>query len=96
MTFYYPVMYSPQCPFCHNPFIEILNGKVKCPYCYVNYKTELAILLARIHGSAKHIGKKPNRLLTQAELQKMLKEAIKSENYEKAAKYRDLINKLIV
>ncbi|MBF0484468.1 MAG: UvrB/UvrC motif-containing protein [Candidatus Omnitrophica bacterium] len=80
------------------------TGRLGCNECYQSFKSELSVLLKRIHGSAEHHGKKPimihqDPILFSAviELDKVkdeLKEAILKEQFEKAAELRDKIKSL--
>lgn len=70
------------------------TGRIGCAKCYDCFREELKKLLLNYHGSTQHIGKKPKgqipvRTVQQMELE--LKEAIKKEDYELAAKLRDEI-----
>lgn len=75
------------------------TGRLGCPHCYDTYMEQLKVLLRRLHGSNKHIGKQikkeksvtPDSLNT---LQKKLKKAIEREEYEVAAEMRDRIREL--
>ena len=86
-------------------YAEFLNnGKFGCEECYKAFGDKIDILLKRIQASDKYLGRKakynaenkveevkPNN--RQEELQKQLKDAIKEERYEDAAKIRDEIRK---
>ncbi|MFH1239066.1 MAG: UvrB/UvrC motif-containing protein, partial [bacterium] len=82
------------------------NGKLGCSECYKCFKTELNTLFKKIHGSNTHLGKvpvllanKPGRkskkvAIMETQLKKLLfdlQEAVRSEEYEKAALLRDEI-----
>lgn len=90
------------CPLCGSTFgVLTKKGKVGCPECYVTFENELMPLIRRIHGRSTHTGKTPARFRVQAErkaqiaaLEKDLKEAIGSENYEHAAELRDRLREL--
>lgn len=96
------------CPNCGCTLQEInQKGKVGCSNCYVHYKDVLEPLLNKLHGSTKHVGKRPSEekepkvkkkirkpKINVKELEEKLKEAIKKEDYEEAAKLRDEIKKL--
>lgn len=85
-------------------------GKAGCPNCYETFENELKSSLNNIHGNVSHIGKKPNSSAftvteskpapvktneqKEAELKQLLKKAIAEENFEEAAKLRDLIKEL--
>jgi len=73
------------------------TGLLGCGQCYGSFMEELKILLRRIHGSNKHIGDRPvnKRIYVhQPNLTKLYSElqiAIEHEQFEKAAKLRDMI-----
>ena len=94
-----------RCKKCNMTYAEFLNnGKFGCEECYKAFGDKIDILLKRIQASDKYLGRKakynaenkveevkPNN--RQEELQKQLKDAIKEERYEDAAKIRDEIRK---
>lgn len=84
------------CGLTYEKFKEI--GKLGCPDCFQTFKDTLVYLLRRMHGSIQHIGKNPAQVSDLVfrnkqilELRQQLLYAIKSEDYEQAAKLRDLI-----
>jgi len=90
-----------ECPGCHLTLSRFeREGLLGCPQCYETFKDELAILLRRMHGSNKHIGTQPQHLRLpqqKAELEKLrrqLRQAVETEEYELAAKYRDMIKNI--
>ncbi|MCS7233014.1 MAG: UvrB/UvrC motif-containing protein [Synergistetes bacterium] len=89
----------PKCGLSYEGFQEI--GKLGCSECYGTFKSKLVPLLRRIHGNTRHGGKIPLRaneeLARLKELEKLreeLNEAIKREEYEKAAEIRDKIREI--
>ena len=78
-------------------------GRLGCGECYKAFRTNLAPLLKRIHGSNQHIGKSPSPQamdelktvhkrqedLDTAKLE--LQKAIRNEEFEEAAALRDKI-----
>lgn len=86
----------PSCGLTYNQFKEV--GRLGCGDCYSAFSVQLDPLLRRIHGSFKHMGKRvkpPRRPEEQIpELKKQLEEAIKTEEFEKAAVLRDKIKEL--
>jgi protein arginine kinase activator len=99
-----------KCPNCGVTYDDFRrNGKLGCSQCYHCFKSELETLLKRIHGSNTHLGKVPAPLaskpvrkskkavLTENQLKKLqmdLLEAVKNEEYERAALIRDEIKDL--
>ena len=87
------------CKMTYNKFRE--TGRFGCSNCYKAFLDKLTPLFKRVHGNTSHIGKVPNRagtkIKTQREIEKLrleLNEAIKNEEYEKAASIRDKIRGL--
>ena len=88
-----------QCGFAPSDFKK--QGRFGCPACYGAFKGILDPMLDGMHKGTVHSGKVPRRAqerkslydrLTKLELD--LTEAIKSERYEEAARYRDEINQV--
>ena len=74
-------------------------GRLGCSECYDAFKSHLATLLKKIHGSNQHLGKAP-AMIPKAQKKKIedlqdlkveLMQAIQLEDFEKAAKLRDKI-----
>lgn len=91
-----------KCPFCGMTFSEFRRGGLLgCGQCYNAFDAQINPLLKRIHGSSFHTGKVPRRtggelrLRRQVEsLKAQLAEAVRKEEYEKAAILRDKIKEL--
>ena len=78
-------------------------GRLGCSECYVSFREHLGNLLKKIHGSNRHLGKVPAAIPAQPpktksenleELRRELDQAVKSENFERAAQLRDRIHEL--
>ena len=77
-------------------------GRLGCSECYNSFKEHLGTLLKKIHGSSRHLGKSPlksqlsssvkNKKDGLEELKEQLQQAIRAENFEKAAQLRDKIH----
>lgn len=87
------------CGMTYGKFRE--GGLLGCAQCYNLFRPQLKPLLQRIHGSTQHMGKIPQRaggqLRWRKEIEKLQNElgnAIKSEEYERAAQLRDEIRKM--
>ena len=86
-----------QCPNCQLTIEQFEEtGLLGCEECYRTFAGELTDLLCRVHGSSKHIGSRPRsfrRVTTSplTELKHELQQALKAEDFENAAKYRDMI-----
>jgi protein arginine kinase activator len=87
------------CPSCGIKYMEFrAAGRLGCPRDYEVFRTGLEPLLQRIHRSGRHVGKVPRQRqrspAAEAELlalRKSLREAVDAEQYEEAARFRDLI-----
>lgn len=95
-------MDDPVCPVCgikYSRFRE--TGRFGCGSCYKTFGDRLIPLFRRIHGNINHTGKIPGRAgvrlkaVREMEILKTeLTNAIKNEEYEKAAEIRDKIRAL--
>ncbi|MFZ5985617.1 MAG: UvrB/UvrC motif-containing protein [Bacillota bacterium] len=88
-----------ECGMGYDEFKKV--GKLGCANCYKVYGEKLAPLLKRLHGNTQYHGKIPGKVYkivkASREIEKLKEEldkAIKSEEYEKAAKIRDQIRSL--
>ena len=94
------------CPMCGISFFEFRNqGRLGCAHDYVHFEKELEPLIANIHGSTQHCGRRPVRdagrepplpeatddLTVVIGLRRSMQEAIACEDYEKAREDRDAI-----
>lgn len=90
------------CPVCGKSLFYILKtGMAGCPECYEVFKQDILENLKAQGITGPYSGSMPSRLsgfrnsLTdRADLQAKLDEAVRSENYEKAAVYRDFLKAL--
>ncbi len=88
-----------KCTLCGSTFDDLrAGGKVGCAKCYEIFSEELAPTVARIHGNSKHTGCAPSKFKAKldrkkqiASLEREMKEAIKEQNFERAAELRDEI-----
>ena len=89
------------CPVCGVTFYEFRQqGRLGCPHDYVSFENELEPLISNIHGAREHIGKRPKRAAKGTDrrtdlirLRREMKEAVDAEEYERASKLRDEIQK---
>lgn len=89
------------CPNCKLTFNEFkASGRLGCARCYEAFAEQLLPVIKRIHGAAKHTGRRPNPDGSAAaqgfEIQRLRRElsaAIEAENYEQAAAVRDRIRR---
>lgn len=87
------------CDFCGTKLSEVLQtGRVGSAACYEVFRVELEPVLREQHTAAAHRGKTPHetdkREHLRRELQSkrgMMRSALRTENYEEAARLRDAI-----
>ena len=90
------------CPHCEITFFEFRNqGRLGCPHDYVCFEKELEPLIANIHGSTEHTGRRPSRSPEGTEwitrvigMRREIKDAISREDYERAKDLRDSIREI--
>jgi protein arginine kinase activator len=90
------------CPSCGMTFAQFQEtGRLGCSRCYATFNDELTLLIRRVQGDVRHVGKVPVRegktYEEAARLRRLnedLERAIGAEEYERAAEIRDLIQKL--
>ena len=86
------------CPCCGIRYMEFrAAGRLGCPNDYQVFRAGLEPLLQRIHRGTRHQGKRPRRGLSLerqgelVELRGQMRAAVEAEQYEEAARLRDLI-----
>lgn len=81
------------CGMTHKEFKT--SGLLGCESCYESFKDDLKIILRRIHGNNKHYSFRKGKMSSTGTkislLKKELEEAVKNEEFEKAAILRDEI-----
>jgi protein arginine kinase activator len=91
------------CPYCGLKLEDFKKtGRLGCSHCYVAFEPHLRGLLRRLHGGTQHLGKvylppDPTRAQQQdrlAGLKRKLDKAVSNEDFERAAKLRDMIREL--
>lgn len=95
-------MDNPSCPVCGMKYSRFREtGRFGCGSCYKSFGDRLTPLFRRIHGNINHTGKIPQRtggrLKIMREMESLkaeLANAVKREEYEKAAEIRDKIRAL--
>lgn len=89
-----------RCTFCSGTLADFrATGRLGCAHCYGAFESSLRDLLRRVHGNARHAGRRYDpprpdamqRSVTLGELRDRLKRAIESEQFELAADIRDRI-----
>lgn len=91
------------CAYCGMRLDEFKKkARLGCPHCYVTFETHLRNLLRRLHGASQHTGKvylppdpsDSQRQEKLAGLKRKLSRAVESEDFEQAARIRDMIKGL--
>ncbi|HEX7511673.1 MAG TPA: UvrB/UvrC motif-containing protein [Chitinivibrionales bacterium] len=90
------------CSACKLPFSEFkTHGRLGCEQCYKSFEKEIDEVLKQLSGSVVHKGKPcPKKFPVStdvkdiARLKKELDEAVKKEDFERAAALRDAIHAL--
>lgn len=91
-----PDLLCKNCGLTFENFIKI--GRLGCQDCYKYFLKELEPILRKLHGNIRHRGKFPKSITFEnlqeeiKELKIELKNAIKNEEFERAAEIRDRIN----
>ena len=100
-----------ECPSCGLSYDDFKKfGRLGCSECFVAFQEQLGTLLKKIHGSNRHVGKKPaggmvtevgtttvsttSTALTLQELKDQLQQAVLAEDFERAAQLRDKIREM--
>ncbi len=87
------------CPQCHMRFSDFKKtSRLGCQTCYEAFAGELEPLLEAMHRGKYHAGKTPSHTTESSPVQKQLAAlreslaaAVKAEDYEAAARFRDQI-----
>jgi protein arginine kinase activator len=83
------------CPDCGIRFMEFrASGRLGCPLDYRVFSAGLLPLVQRYHGATRHVGKVARHHESanqRLRLRTQLREAIAREDYEEAARLRDLL-----
>ena len=94
---------SGECPGCESKLEDFLKaGRLGCSECYTTFEDDISRIIKRIHSNDQHSGRtsagiKPDEIPGNRKLQlleKELEQAVKLEDYEKAAELRDQIQKV--
>ena len=88
------------CSECGMRFSDFnMTQRFGCPNDYDVFRDDIEKLLLKVHGLTQHVGVVPKRISTKAaqesnllKLGRELEDAIKNEEYEKAAALRDRIS----
>jgi protein arginine kinase activator len=89
----------PSCGLSYDTFAK--TGRLGCGQCFEAFRQPMVDLLRKIHGSNLHRGKRQRGgskmmepLKEEARLKEELKQAIGSEDFERAAQLRDMIKEM--
>lgn len=94
---------TPACHFCGATARDFRStGRLGCAHCYTVFDRSLRDLLRRLHGDAKHTGRRYEspapelleRSGSVAQLRERLRRAIDGEQFELAAELRDRLRKV--
>ena len=85
------------CPRCRTTLHAFRkSGHLGCPECYQVFREELQPMLLQIHGRVQHAGRQPlnneedqKARSIREELARKMEEAVRTEDFETAAKIRD-------
>ncbi len=89
------------CPGCGSTLRDIATRGTACPRCFETFAEELAPSVGRAHGKAAHTGRVPARFRDRIERRRKIealvaeqREAVRNEDFERAAGIRDELKKL--
>lgn len=88
-----------QCPDCGIKYMDFRKaGRLGCPYDYVLFREGILPLLDRVHRATHHTGKRPKFASPTTDeggelrrLRRQLRVAVEAQDFEEAARLRDLI-----
>ena len=91
-----------KCPVCSRTYAQFSkSGKFGCGECYKTFRAPVSDVLRQVHSTTRHTGKIPSksgaaikRQRMYQELKAKLSDAVKSEDYELAAKLHKEILKM--
>ena len=97
-----------RCEFCGSTYPEIAKtGRVGCAHCYEVFADRLYPSIRRMHGNTTHCGKnsgrqeakeaKPAEMTKEekiADMKRQLDEAVREQNFERAAELRESIKEM--
>ena len=72
----------------------INNGKFGCAECYDTFSNKLDSILKNLHGTSKHIGRKPKNIVKAIDTQSTQKEEKAKKTEKKVDEKQEKINKL--
>lgn len=103
-AFMQPVTYKDErkCPLCGHTWSDFRRyGKFGCGECYKTFRAPAEATLRQIHSTSVHTGKIPSKSGSELKrkrqyeaLKAQLREAVKNEDYETAAKLHKQIREM--
>lgn len=89
------------CPVCGSTLRDFATKGAGCPKCFETFAEELAPTVTRVHGKGAHAGRVPSRYRSRIERKRRIealteeqREAVRNEDFERAASIRDELKKL--
>ena len=82
----------PKCGLTYDDFVN--NGKFGCAECYDTFSNKLDSILKNLHGTSKHIGRKPKNIVKAIDTQSTKKEEKAKKTEKKVDEKQEKINKL--
>ena len=90
-----------KCEGCGSTLRDFATRGAGCPKCFETFAEELAPTVSRAHGKAVHTGRAPSKFRDRIETKRKIeslveeqREAVKNEDFERAAEIRDELKKL--
>ena len=90
-----------KCEGCGSTLRDFATRGAGCPKCFETFAEELAPTVSRAHGRTVHTGRAPakfrDRIETKRKIEALIeeqREAVKNEDFERAAEIRDELKKL--
>ncbi len=90
-----------KCEGCGSTLRDFATRGAGCPKCFETFAEELAPTVSRAHGRTVHTGRAPakfrDRIETKRKIEALVeeqREAVKNEDFERAAEIRDELKKL--
>ena len=90
-----------KCPGCGSTLRDFATKGAGCPRCFETFAEELAPTVSRAHGRTTHTGRAPGRYRGRIERKRRMEallaeqqEAVRNEDFERAAAIRDELKQL--
>lgn len=79
----------PKCGLTYDDFVK--NGKFGCAECYDSFSNKLDSILKNLHGTCKHIGRKPKNIIKKSDSKKEVQKV--QEKIDEKQQQIDILNK---